>query len=232
MPRAIFFDLDETLIRHAAPVMDQLQTACRQHLADLPAPRLTIFQEYLLAGVEQIWNNIAAHQGRCEAAFTAVFRGGLESAGCATTLAEPMIEAFLALVVDSAAPAAGAHEVLDRLADAGIATAIITNGFSFLQQRKAQAHGLTERVRTVVTSEDAGAHKPDARIFRLAMARVGVAAADCWHVGDSHDKDIAGALGAGMGAVLYEPERQLEALYPAPHRVIRRLTEIPELLLR
>jgi putative hydrolase of the HAD superfamily len=103
-----------------------------------------------------------------------------------------MVEAFL-LVVESTGPTVGAHAVLDELAAAGIATGIITNGFSFLQKRKAQAHGLTERVRFVLTSEDAGAHKPDPRIFRRALDAIGVEAHDCWHVGDHRDNDIAAA---------------------------------------
>jgi putative hydrolase of the HAD superfamily len=232
MPQAIFFDLDETLIRHSEPVMEQLQAVCHQHLADLSEARWHAFHEHLMTNVGQMWRDIAVHQGQCEAEFTQIFRDGLERAGGDAALAEPMIEAFLASVVESTGPTAGAHEVLDRLAAAGIATGIITNGFSFLQKRKVMAHGLAERVRFVLTSEDAGAHKPDARIFHLAMAQVGFAAADCWHVGDHRDNDIGGAINAGLSAVLYDPERKLaaEAQQPAPYRVIRRLTEIPELI--
>lgn len=235
MPQAIFFDLDETLIRHTAPVMEQLRTICQQHLADLPEASWKVFHEHLFSNMEQLWNNVAAHRGRGEAAFAEVFRGGIERAGGDAALAEPMLEALLASVDASTCPAEGAHEVLDRLAEAGIATGIITNGFDFMQKRKAWAHGLLERVHFVLTSEDAGAHKPDARIFRMAMERVGFAAADCWHVGDNREADIAGAIGAGLGAVWYDPDRQHAAVvlpHPVPHRVISRLMEIPELIAR
>lgn len=233
MPQAIFFDLDETLIRHSTPIMDQLQTVCHQHLADLSEARWNIFHEHLMTNVGQLWRDIAEHQGQCEAEFVKIFRGGLELAGGNITFAEPMIEAFLASVVESTGPTDGAHEVLDRLAAAGIATGIITNGFGFLQRRKIKAHGLAERVQFVLTSEDAGAHKPDVRIFRMAMDQVGFDAAGCWHVGDHRDNDVAGALGAGLSAVLYEPDRQLAdatLLHAEPYRVISRLMEIPELI--
>ena len=197
MPHAIFFDLDETLIRHSTPVMEQLQVVCHQHLADLSEARWEIFHEHLMTNVGELWNNIAAHSGRCEAEFETIFRRGLERVDGDAALAAPMIEDFIASVVDSTGPSEDAFLVLDQLADAGIATGIITNGFSFLQKRKVKAHGLAERVRVVMTSEDAGAHKPDIRIFQCAMASLGVVAGDSWHVGDNLDKDIAGAQGAG-----------------------------------
>jgi FMN phosphatase YigB (HAD superfamily) len=233
MPQAIFFDLDETLIRHSTPIMEQLQTACHQHLAELSEARWNLFHEHLMAKVGQLWRDIAEHQGRCEAEFTRIFRDGLKGAGGDVALAEPMIESFLASVVDSTGPTEGAHAVLDHLAEAGIATGIITNGFGFLQRRKVKAHGFVERVKFVMTSEDAGVHKPDERIFQMALQKVGADASGCWHVGDHRDNDVAGSIGAGLSAVLYEPDQLLadEAMSQSPdYRVISRLTEIPDLI--
>lgn len=231
MPQAVFFDLDETLIRHTTPVMEQLQIVCHRHLAGLSEERWKSFQHHLMSNVGELWGNIAAHSGRCEAEFEIIFRSGLERVNRDVALAAPMIEDFIASVVESTGPSEDAFLVLDQLADAGIATGIITNGFSFLQKRKVQAHGLAQRVRVVMTSEDAGAHKPDARIFQLAMRALGVVPADCWHVGDNLDKDIAGAFGAGLRGVLYDPDRLLVVdASPAPYRAISRLSEIPQLI--
>lgn len=233
MPQAVFFDLDETLIRHSTPVMEQLQAVSHKHLADLSEALWQQFQRHLLVNVGELWNRIDIHSGRCEGEFTRIFRSGLVSVGHDVMLAEAMIEDFIAAVVDSTGPTEDAFAVLDALADAGIATGIITNGFSFLQKRKVKAHGLGERVRVVMTSEDAGAHKPDVHIFRAAMAPLGAAAADCWHVGDSYDKDIVGASNAGLKGVLYVPneaEATQVRLEPAPFRVIERLSEIPQLI--
>lgn len=235
MTQAVFFDLDETLIRHSTPVMEQLQSVCHQHLADLSLARWELFQQHLLSHVGQLWKNIAAYQGQCEAMFVEIFRDGLELTGSDMTLARPMVDAFIASVVNSTGPTEGAHEVLDRLADAGIVTGIITNGFGFLQKRKAEAHGLTQRVRFVLPSEDAGVHKPDARIFQLALQRAGATAAKSWHVGDNHEKDIAGATAAGLRAMWYDPDGTLAKHAPpdlAPHLVIRELLEIPALVRR
>ncbi len=237
MPQAIFFDLDETLIRHSTPIMEQLQNVCHQHLADLSEVRWNAFHQHLMTNVGQLWREMESFQGRCEAEFISIFRGALKEAGGDAALAETIIEAFLASVVDSTGPTKGAHDVLDHLAEAGIATGIITNGFAFLQKRKVAAHGFADRVRFVLASEEAGAHKPDPRIFQLALQKVGLAAADSWHVGDHRENDVAGALGAGLGAVLFAPEPpsvdavpNQESLNPAHFRVITCLTEIPDLI--
>ena len=237
MPRAIFFDLDETLIRHSTPIMGQLQAICHQHLADLSESRWEAFHQHLMATVGQLWRDVGKHQGRCEQEFISIFRSGLVLVGGDAALAKPMIDAFLNSVDNATGPTDGAYAVLDHLADKGIATGIITNGFAFLQKRKVVMHGLAERVNFVITSEDAGAHKPDARIFQMAMAQVGRRANECWHVGDHRDNDIAGALNAGLSAVLYSPEQPsvdavnaTSVLDPATYRVISKLMEIPDMI--
>ena len=47
--------------------------------------------------------------------------------------------------------------------------------------------------------------KPEAPLFRIALDRLGVSAADSAMVGDSREADIAGARAVGMRTVLYAP---------------------------
>jgi putative hydrolase of the HAD superfamily len=51
---------------------------------------------------------------------------------------------------------------------------------------------------TVVLPADAGAAKPDARIFQLALARLHVAPGEALYIGDDADDDLAGASAAGL----------------------------------
>jgi putative hydrolase of the HAD superfamily len=53
----------------------------------------------------------------------------------------------------------------------------------------------------VITSAVVGAAKPDPVIFRAALARAGVTAAEAIHVGDSLEEDVDGARAAGLRAV-------------------------------
>ena len=51
-------------------------------------------------------------------------------------------------------------------------------------------------------SAELGAAKPDPAIFRAALERLGAAAEDAVHVGDSVEHDVAGARAAGLEAIL------------------------------
>ena len=63
---------------------------------------------------------------------------------------------------------------------------------------------LVGHVDFAVSSRDAGAEKPYAPIFLAALKRAGVQPDETVHVGDQLEADIAGALNAGLRAVLID----------------------------
>lgn len=94
----------------------------------------------------------------------------------------------------------GAHALLDALRARGVRTGMVSN-FDHRLHAVLAALDLAARLEVVVLPADAGAAKPDARIFHLALQRLGVDAADAIYVGDDADDDIAGATAAGLRAV-------------------------------
>jgi len=97
-------------------------------------------------------------------------------------------------VIDGVLPA------LDRLAAAGLPMAVVANWDIGLHEHFARL-GMTERFVTILTSAEAGAEKPDPRIFGLALNRLGVSPAQAIHVGNE-EADRLGALAAGLA---FEP---------------------------
>lgn len=95
----------------------------------------------------------------------------------------------------------GASAVLARLAAMDVAIGIVSNGAEPSRRELVQRLGFDRRIRTLVSSERAGARKPDARIFELAARELGVPADRCWFVGDHPVNDIQGARAAGMRAI-------------------------------
>lgn len=83
---------------------------------------------------------------------------------------------------------------------------IITNGFEEVQHRKITGSGLAPYIDVLLTSEQAGAAKPDPRIFELALRKAGATAAESLMVGDNADNDIAGARGVGMDQAHFVPD--------------------------
>ncbi|MCX8052765.1 MAG: HAD family hydrolase [Armatimonadetes bacterium] len=65
--------------------------------------------------------------------------------------------------------------------------------------------GLTAFFDVVVVSDDVGLKKPDPRIFRHALDRVGLSPEEVIHIGDMKD-DVLGALSAGITPILIRRE--------------------------
>ncbi len=75
---------------------------------------------------------------------------------------------------------------------------IITNGFSEVQFPKIEKSGLRHCFSEIITSEEAGALKPNAKIFELALAKTGANLSNSIIIGDDLDADIKGAIDFGM----------------------------------
>jgi putative hydrolase of the HAD superfamily len=78
---------------------------------------------------------------------------------------------------------------------------LVTNGAACLQREKLEASGLAGHFDAVVVSADVGIGKPDPAVFRHALALVDAAPEDAVMVGDTLERDIDGALAAGLRAV-------------------------------
>jgi putative hydrolase of the HAD superfamily len=65
--------------------------------------------------------------------------------------------------------------------------------------------GLGRHLDFVIDSSRVGVEKPDPRIFRIALERAGVTAAEAVYVGDLYSIDVIGARAAGMTAILMDP---------------------------
>lgn len=104
------------------------------------------------------------------------------------------VDAFVDALVFEALP--GAVGALDDLRRRGIELAVVSNWDCALPEH-VERLGLGYLFRTVVASAVAGFEKPDPRIFRVALERLGVEPARALHIGDEVN-DEQGAAAAGM----------------------------------
>jgi putative hydrolase of the HAD superfamily len=95
----------------------------------------------------------------------------------------------------------GAVTLAAALKRAGVAFVIVTNNVTREQVLKLDRCGLRPYVDALITSEDVGVTKPDARIFAAALAAAGVTPAEAVMLGDSWQTDVAGARASGLRAV-------------------------------
>jgi len=83
---------------------------------------------------------------------------------------------------------------------------IITNGFEEVQFSKLKKSGMDRFFTSVITSEEAGAKKPDPAIFLYALNKTGATAEDSIMIGDDPIVDIGGARMIGMDQLLVNHE--------------------------
>lgn len=95
--------------------------------------------------------------------------------------------------------------VLPFLKDAkkhGIKIVVVTNLESSIQYKKLLRLGIEDFVNFIVTSEEAGIEKPDPKIYKLALDKIGLTAEDVVMIGDDAKEDGAGAMAMGIQFIL------------------------------
>ncbi len=228
--RALCFDLDDTLYGYAA---------CNE-LGLIAAHRVLLghsqksFEEFMLVH-DRVRLELAAElKGQAASHNRAIFfkrmverlvnpgRGGL-----AVELFDTYWQSFLSAM----SPAPAAREVLDALGRE-YSLALVSNHTTDIQLRKLRALQLETCFPVVVTSEEAGVEKPNARIFELALTSLGTAAGETVMIGDSPRVDLRGARAAGMRCVLSREFVSPADSEEAPEGVIDTLAQLPELLAR
>jgi putative hydrolase of the HAD superfamily len=101
-------------------------------------------------------------------------------------------------------PDPDARVVLHELRSRGLSVGVISNSDG-TAARSLRGAGLLDAVDFVLDSHLVGVEKPDPQIFRLALTRAGVAAAEAAFVGDLYSIDVLGARRAGMTGILLDP---------------------------
>ena len=119
---------------------------------------------------------------------------------------------------------------LAELKDRGYLTGLISNVSLLPELMRAdlEALGIAKHLDHALFSSEVGVRKPDPRIFRVMLERLGVEPAQAVFVGDRLLDDIGGAKGVGMRAVLTREFRQEDQDEIEPDAVIERLPELPD----
>jgi 2-haloacid dehalogenase len=107
--------------------------------------------------------------------------------------------------------------------------ALITNGIAAVQNKRFAASPITPYFQSVVISEAVGIAKPDPRIFRPALDKLGVTAAEVLYVGDSVTSDMTAARNAGMDFCWVNPKGAPVPEGQAPVYIIPTIAEFPVL---
>ena len=204
LPKALLLDLDNTVLAFDQAVAQSWAEVSQQFAPRLGADEKSLLQA-LLRSRDSFWADPVRNQwGRNdpELAHRQIVRAVLEHLGSpqdalADTIARTLTEVFDQLI----APFPGALEALRSAKGGGVRLALVTNGGTEVQRRKISRFGLDALVDAVLIEGELGYGKPDARVFRLALERLGAAPSEAWMVGDNLEHDVAPAQALGMRGV-------------------------------
>ena len=231
MIKGVFFDLYHTLITYQ-PSQAELEAKALGELGVTVKPEALRLP--ILAADEFIYNEIArqplSYRSREEkiALYLKYQEMVIEQAGItgdtklAMALLDKMQRAKMNLVLfDDVSP------VLAGLKQRGLILGLISNVEDNMSATLEKL-GLTSLLDIIVTSQDAGANKPQPEIFIMALERAGVAPAEAIYIGDQYRVDVLGARGAGMQGVLLDRADHHREINDCPR--IQSLNEITDLL--
>lgn len=238
MARAVFFDLDETLIEHTVEGPELIRRIHAAHADVFRSVDAAQFGKMLREKAAELWGLMFDPVEPGVDPLVRSFGRTLAGLGLDPAAGKRLRDSFVEIVLAETRPNPGAKEALARLRAEGVSTGIITNGYTFFQELKIKHHGFAGATDFVLVSEAAGAHKPDPRIFRQALERAEAAPGEAWHIGDHLVNDIGGAEQVDIAGVLYDPRGNRlpadDATLPEgarrPSHVLRNWDDLPDLL--
>ena len=234
LPRAILFDLDDTILTYTAKVDSCWRTVCNRFAVEVPG----LTPDRLLAEIDRVrdwyWSDPERHRrGRLdlERARQELVGIALQALGAdRPDLARRIVQDFSALRDETLRPVPGALEMLRRLRRLGVRLALVSNGSGAAQRSKIDRFGLAPLFDAIVIEGEFGAGKPDERVYLYACEQLGVAPAEAWMIGDRLDWDVEAPQRLGILAIWVDKAGQgLPPSSPVrPDRIIRSVAELLE----
>ena len=189
-PQAVLFDLDDTLISRRKMFLGFSECFVDRFFPDADAA----LRARALAALREFDQNGDATRPALFYRLFGCFGRKVPSVAEMLAFWNTVFPRFLT-------PIDGMFELLGRLREDGRKLALVTNGSPALQNGKIRRAGIRPCFDVVLVSGELGIHKPDPRIFRMALQKLGVRAENAVFVGDNLVKDIGGAQGAGIPGV-------------------------------
>lgn len=197
---AVLFDLDDTLHDDTYAYTSAAEAVAREISAEHGIDALALKAAYV-AESEGFWIRLTPDQlqtklaGLRERMWDAALREiGIEDGALAARSARRYVDlrrSFLTIFP-------GAIDLLRALRARGIKVGMLTNGFAETHREKIAELQLADEFDAIFIADEVGMIKPDPLLFAHACNKLGCAPARTAMVGDRYERDIRGALDAGL----------------------------------
>jgi putative hydrolase of the HAD superfamily len=199
--RVVLFDLDDTLFDHQycsraglAAVQEAYAGRIQGSIEEVEATYRELLEAWHLKVLQGVISTDASRIERFRVLLSS------EQNGATDDEAQAAASCYRAAFDAAYQPVPGAIELLQRV-KAECPIGIVTNHLLAEQVKKIAALGIDSFVDALVVSEEVGVPKPDARVFELALSRLGSTPDQAVMIGDSWASDILGATALGIRAI-------------------------------
>ncbi|HEY1883917.1 MAG TPA: HAD family hydrolase [Candidatus Cybelea sp.] len=199
----VLFDLDDTLHDDTFAYQSAAEEVAREVAAEHGVDALALKAAYV-AEAEGFWQRLspADLKVKLSRVRASMWQNALESVGVASPeVAEQSAERYNAYRSKYYTLFPGAVELLKALRERGMKLGIVTNGLSETHREKIALLRISEFFDAIFLADEVGMIKPDPLLFAHACRTLGGAPAHSAMVGDRYDRDIRGALEAGLFTV-------------------------------
>jgi len=225
MIKAVLFDLDDTLVDHHHASRAAI-LGVRDRFAVLQAVTAEALAAEHQRLLELLHHEVAVGARSAAEARIERYRRLFEFAGADPRHCAAATELHRRVYQANRQRVEGALELVAHLRER-LRVAVVTNNTVAEQTEKLATFGFAPHIDALVTSEEVGAAKPDARIFRTALERLHCEPYEAVMIGDAWHADVLGATGAGIRALWLNrhdaphPDpavaMQIRSLAPAAH---------------
>jgi putative hydrolase of the HAD superfamily len=231
----VLFDLDDTLHDDTYAYQSAAEEVAREVAAEHGIDALALKAAYI-AEAEGFWKRLSADDLKVKLASirASMWQTALENVGVGDDpeLAQRSAERYNAYRSKYYTLFPGATDLLRSLRDRGKKLGMVTNGLSETHREKIVLLRISEFFDAVFLADEVGMVKPDPLLFAHACRTLGSAPSHSAMVGDRYDRDIRGALEAGLFTVwLNVRDEELPAGAAPPDAVCSSISEVGRILL-
>ena len=202
--RAVLFDLDDTLHDDTRAFQNAADEVAREVAAEHGIDALRLKDAYI-AEAEGFWKRLTAEQvqdvlvNSVSSLRSRLWASALTSVGLDDRrIAESSAVNYNLYRKKYFALFPGALDLLKALRRAGMKLGLLTNGISETHREKIALLEISELFDAIFLADETGMVKPDPRLFAHACERLGAQPRRTAMVGDRYERDVAGALEAGL----------------------------------
>ncbi|HEY1794494.1 MAG TPA: HAD family hydrolase [Stellaceae bacterium] len=239
LPRAILFDLDDTLLVAFGGSQSQWERTIGAAAASFAPVEPAVVVAAIQEASRELWADPGRHKywrhriGEARRKIVADAFAGLNARGYRMpdeATGDDLADRYEALHNAELRMFPDAHHTLDRLKERGVLLALITNGAAEPQRAKVVRFALEHRFDHIQIEGEHGFGKPEDRAYLHAMEVLGVRPEDTWMVGDNLEWEVVGPQRLGIHAIWHDgyglglpPGTDIR-----PDRIIRWLKELLE----